>query len=82
MESFQEYMPEYKKQLEKGSIQKAYKGLMEYIMGLRTYFKKKYPGYSISGSIYFGYMDMTYFSFTPESFKNYSLRFYHGYRKR
>lgn len=74
MESFQEYMPEYKKQLEKGSIQKAYKGLMEYIMGLRTNFKKKYPGYSISGSIYFGYMDMTYFSFTPESFKNRNLK--------
>ena len=40
MESFQEYMPEYKKQLKKGSIQKAYKGLMEYIMGLRRILRK------------------------------------------
>ncbi len=74
MESFQEYMVEYRKQLEKGAIQKAYKGLMEYIMGLRTYFKNKYPDYSISGSIYYGYMDMTYFSFTPESLKHRKLK--------
>jgi len=41
MESFHEYMNEYKKQLEKGIIQKAYKGLMEYIMALRTHLKNK-----------------------------------------
>ena len=43
MGSFQEYMHEYQKQLEKGYIQEAYKGLMEYIMDLRVYFKNKYP---------------------------------------
>ena len=66
MQSFQEYINEYRKQLAKGAIQKAYKGLMEYIMGLRTHFKNKYPDYFVSGSIYYGYMDMTYFSFTPQ----------------
>ena len=74
MEDFVENMNEYKKQLKKGQIQKAYKGLMEYIMNLRTYFKNKYPNYFVSGSIYFGYMDMTYFSFTPESLKNRKLK--------
>jgi hypothetical protein len=69
MESFNEYMNDYRKQLAKGAIQKAYKGLMEYIMELRTYFKNKYPDYFVSGSIYYGYMDMTYFSFFPDSFK-------------
>jgi hypothetical protein len=58
MESFHEYMNEYREQLGKGAIQKAYKGLMEYIMGLRTHFKNKYPDYFISGSIYYGYMNM------------------------
>ncbi len=67
MEPFHEYVNEYKKQLEKGAVQKAYKGLMEYILSLRTFFKNKYPDYFVSGSIYFGYMDMTYFSFTPKS---------------
>ncbi len=74
MESFQEYVDEYRRQMEKGAIQKAYKGLMEYIMGLKTHLKTKYPDYSVSGSIYYGYMDMTYFSFFPESFKQRGLK--------
>jgi hypothetical protein len=53
METFQEFVIEYKKQLEKGAIQMAYKGLMEYVMTLRTYFKNKYPDYFVSGSIYY-----------------------------
>lgn len=74
MGSFTEYMNEYKKQLEKGSIQKAYKGLMEYIMALRTYFQNKYPDYFVSCNIYYGYMDMTYFSFSPKSLKERNLK--------
>jgi len=74
MESFHEYMNEYRKQIEKGDIKEAYRGLMEYIMELRTYFTKKYPDYFVSGSIYQGYMDMTYFSFIPESLKSKKLR--------
>jgi hypothetical protein len=74
MEPFHEYMNEYKKQLEQGAIQKAYKGLMQYILDLRTYFKTKYPDYFVSGSIYYGYMDMTYFSFFPESIKQRNLK--------
>jgi hypothetical protein len=74
MKSFHEYITEYRKQLEKGAIQEAYRGLMEYIMGLRTYFKNKYPDYSVSGSIYFGYMDMTYFSIFPKSLKDRDLK--------
>ena len=49
MASFNEYISEYRKQLEKGTIKKAYKGLMEYIMDLRTHFKNKYPDYFVSG---------------------------------
>ena len=67
-------MIEYRRQLEKGDIQKAYRGFMEYFMGLRMYFKNKYPSYIVSGSIYFGYMDMTYFSFFPESLKRLKLK--------
>ena len=74
MESFHEYMNEYKKQVQKGYIQEAYRGLMEYIMELRLYLKNKYPAYVVSGSIYHGYMDMTYFSFFPESLKRRKLK--------
>lgn len=74
MNNFYEYIDEYKQQLKKGHIQKAYRGLMEYIFGLKTYLNKKYPDYFVSGSIYYGYMDMTYFSFTPESLKHRKLK--------
>lgn len=74
MGSFHDSMIEYRKQLEKGAIQKAYQGLMEYIMHLRTYFQNKYPDYFVSGSIYYGYMDMTYFSFIPPSLKERKLK--------
>ena len=73
MGSFNECMQEYRKQLEKGCIQKAYGGLMGYIMDLRVYFKNKYPQYFVSG-IYQGYMDMSYFSFSPESLKSRKLK--------
>jgi hypothetical protein len=74
MGSFQEYIAEYKKQLEKGAIQQAYKGLMDYLMGLKVYLKNKYPDYYVSSSIYHGYMDMTYFSFSPESLKRRKMK--------
>lgn len=69
MGSLPEYLQQYRKQLEKGAISKAYKGLMEYMMSLRTNFQTKYPDHFVSGSLYYGYMDMTYFAFTPQSFK-------------
>ena len=71
---FAEYMDEYKRQMEKGVVSKAYKGLMEFIMDMRMQFKNKYPEYYVSGNIYFGYMDMTYFSFFPESLKARQLK--------
>jgi Family of unknown function (DUF7000) len=74
MESLQENINEYRRQLEKGAIQKAYRGVMEYIMDLRTNLKNKYPDYFVSGSIYYGYMDMTYFSFFPKSLKDRNLK--------
>jgi len=74
MEKLNEYIQEYKKQLDKGYIKQAYKGLMEYILNLKTHFENKYPGYFVSSNIYYGYMDMTYFSFIPESLKRRKLR--------
>jgi hypothetical protein len=67
-------MQEYRKQLEKGVIIEAYRGLMDYFNYLRLYFEKKYPNHSVSGSVYHGYMDMTYFSFTPKSLKSKKLK--------
>jgi hypothetical protein len=73
MESLNEYVKEYKTQLSKGNIQKAYRGIMTFMSGLKTDLKKNYPDYIVS-SLYFGYMDMTYFAFTPSGLKDKKLK--------
>lgn len=74
MNTLPDWMAEYKNQMRIGLVPKAYKGLMDYILDLRNYFKKKYPDWSVSGSLYTGYMDMTYFALVPESFKQRGLK--------
>ena len=74
MKSFQQQMDEYKKQIEKGTIKQAYQQLMEYMMGLRIYFSQNYPDFNVSGSIYYGYMDMTYFAIIPKLIKQHKLK--------
>jgi hypothetical protein len=74
MKSLQENMIEYRKQLKKGAIRKAYQGLMQYMMNLKNHFSNKYPDFSASGSIYYGYMDMTYFSVVPRPLKDRDLK--------
>ncbi|MFC1948600.1 DUF7000 family protein [Chloroflexota bacterium] len=73
MESMPEYIKEYKKQLGKGVIQRAYQGLMKYIMDLRTHFSNNFPDFA-PGNIYHGYMDMTYFPISPKSLKSRKLK--------
>ncbi|WGM90070.1 MAG: hypothetical protein NUK63_02825 [Candidatus Bathyarchaeum tardum] len=51
MKLFHECMQEYRKQVQKGAITEAYRGLMDYFNSLRLYFKKIYPDYSVSGTV-------------------------------
>lgn len=74
MDSLQETMLDFRMQLEKGTLIKAYQGLMDYLMELRRHFAHKYPEFFVSGSIYQGYMDMSYFSFTPRSLRERNLK--------
>jgi len=74
MKTLNESIREYQIQIQKGDIIVAYRGLMDFMMNLRSYFSGKYPDYIISGSIYYGYMDMTYFAFSPESMKSKKLK--------
>jgi len=73
MGSFQQNMQEFRKQLQKGAIQKAYAGLLQYVLDLRAHFEKKHPEYPVSG-IYSGYMDMTYFALFPPALKERKLK--------
>jgi len=74
MRSLPESLNLYREQLQNGAIQEAYKGLMEYILSLKTHFKNRHPGYFVPSNIYFGYMDMTYFSIVPEALKERGLK--------
>ena len=74
MGSLPESMIEYRKQLAKGYIKDAYRGLMEYIAKLRLYLANKHPDYFVSGSINYGFMDYTYFYFFPKSLKKLNLK--------
>ena len=73
MEKLNYSLREYTSQLSKGHIQKAYKGIMNFMSDLRAFFGSKYPDYNAS-SLYFGYMDMTYFAFTPSVLKKMKLK--------
>jgi hypothetical protein len=73
MRSIQEDMNVFLSQLKAGSLQKAYKALLGYMMDLRTHFKNRFPRYSISG-LYQGYMDMTYFAVVPPLLKPRGLK--------
>ena len=72
--TFSQHMQVYKEQIELGSIQQAYKGLLHYIMDLRTHFIHHYQTEFIVGSLYQGYMDITYFPLTPASLKKQQLK--------
>jgi hypothetical protein len=61
-------MTEYRRQLAKGVIQQAYRGLMDYFWSLKSFFEKKHPEYAFGG-VYYGFMDMTYFPLFPQALK-------------
>lgn len=73
MTSLNQSIQEYNHQLKQGDIQKAYKGIMTFMTGLSSYLQGKYPDHT-AGALYFGYMDMTYFPFTPEELKRRRLK--------
>lgn len=73
MESLNDLVREYNNQLSKGRIQKAYREIMSFMSNLRTYLEEKNPDYT-TGALYYGYMDMTYFAFTPSNLKSRKLK--------
>lgn len=68
------YIEEYTTQLKTGNISKGYKGLMEYLMGLRTQFINQHATEFKVGNFYQGYMDMSYFPLIPKKLNNTKLK--------
>jgi len=67
-------MLRFRTELNYGAIQVAYRGLLDYILGLRTHFQKDFPEFDVPGNVYQGYMDMTYFSIIPPTLKQRKLK--------
>lgn len=64
MESLQQCVKEYTELVRTGRIARAYKGIMTFMTALERYLSAQHPESSAT-ALYFGYMDMTYFAFTP-----------------
>ncbi len=73
MMTLHEAVTEYRKQMEKGVVQTAYRGLIEYVTSLKNDFGKAHPDLA-PGNIYQGYMDMTYFPLFPKALTSRKLK--------
>jgi hypothetical protein len=66
-------LDELRRQLNEGSIQRAYVAILTYMQGLRAHFAEAHGDRSVSG-MYQGYFDMTYFALFPASLKSRDLK--------
>lgn len=74
MASLNQHIREYKMQLDKGHIQKAYQGILHYLMELRVHFQNEYPDLHLTSSINEGRMNMSYFAFSSGFLKKRKLK--------
>lgn len=75
MKAFNNYIAIYKQQLGNEDIQKAYAGLLKYVMTLKAHFSKKLSYKYSFGNVSPGYMDFTYFPFFDDFLRERKLRF-------
>lgn len=73
--SLNELAEEYKKLLAEGRVKRAYQGLIGFMNDLRNKLKNDYPHHYVSGELYMGQMDYTFFQFTPPASKRRKLKF-------
>lgn len=75
MKNLSNYIAVYKKELEKEDIQKAYEGLVKFVMALKSHFSKDLSDEFFFGNTSLGYMDFTYFPFSNDFLREQKLRF-------
>lgn len=73
MDKLAKAMDEYQKQLQKGEIQKAYRGILNFLNELKTHLGNKHPEYFVS-ALYQGYMDMSYFALASATMRQQGLK--------
>lgn len=73
MNNLNRHIEHYNQQLKLGHIQKAYRGIMEMMSQLKIAWDNQYPE-TPSGSLYAGYMDMTFISVKPTVLSDMDVR--------
>ena len=73
MTSLGDDVREYTEHLRRGAIQRAYRGILAFMSDLRAQLERRYPDYAVS-AVYPGYLDMTYFAFTPPALRDAKLK--------
>src|SRR5262245_25132955 len=73
MPSTQEDVEEFRRLLANGSIQRAYRALLSYMMRLRAHFEHNLADCAAS-DLYPGQMDLTYFAIVPSLLKQHNLK--------
>lgn len=73
MKTLNQLICDYTRHLQRGEIQLAYKGVLDFVGKLRADFIRKYPHYD-TGGVYQGYMDMSYFSITTKVLRDKGLK--------
>ena len=74
MKTLNERIKEYRTAMQKGDVPGAYRGIVDYMLMLRTDLRKRYPELSVSGNFYQGYMDMTFFTLVPVTLEGRRLK--------
>lgn len=74
MVSINECVNDFKKELAKGEIQKAYKGIFDFLTEIKTALLDMNPDNLSSGSMYHGYLDMSYFPIITNVLKKHKLK--------
>ncbi len=75
MKSLNDLIYPYKALLENEDIQKAYKGLLKYLMSVKSHMQKNYSDRFSFGNISPGYLDFSYFPFSDKYLQDRKLRF-------
>lgn len=73
MKTLNQLIEQYTRELQRGELQTAYRGIAAFLGKLRGLFIKNHPELDVS-SVYQGYMDMSYFSVTNEALKKHGLK--------
>ena len=81
MKQHPRHLDEYKKQLKKGHVQKAYKQILDFLSSFRLHLEKNHTHLSLSNSVQNYYLEVSYFFILTEKLKKEKLKivlfFYH-----